>query len=136
MAVLAGGRIGETYNIGGGNQRANLTVVETLCGLLDELRPESKFVPHKQLITYVQDRPGHDRRYAIDARKIEGELGWKAAESFETGLRKTVLWYLENTDWLKDVTSGAYQQWVKKNYGARTEDASSNYAVTAEAGAL
>jgi dTDP-glucose 4,6-dehydratase len=135
MAVLAGGRIGETYNIGGGNQRANLTVVETLCALLDELRPESKFVPHKQLIAYVQDRPGHDRRYAIDARKIEGELGWKAAESFETGLRKTVLWYLENGEWLKDVTSGSYQQWVKKNYGGRTEDATSNYAVAAvEAG--
>jgi dTDP-glucose 4,6-dehydratase len=135
QAVLAHGRIGETYNIGGGNQRANLTVVETLCALLDELRPESKFVPHKQLVTYVQDRPGHDRRYAIDARKIESELGWKAAESFETGLRKTVLWYLENDAWLKDVTSGSYQQWVTKNYGSRSGDAATNYSVTAEAGA-
>ena len=130
LAVLAGGRIGETYNIGGGNQRANLNVVETVCALLDELRPDSKFVPHKQLIKYVQDRPGHDRRYAIDARKIESELGWKAAESFETGLRKTVQWYLNHADWLEDVTSGSYQQWVTKNYGARTGDATSNYTVT------
>jgi dTDP-glucose 4,6-dehydratase len=121
--VLAHGRIGETYNVGGGNQRSNLSVVETLCALLDELRPDSAFVPHKQLVRYVQDRPGHDRRYAIDARKIESELGWHAAESFETGLRKTVQWYLDNPAWLEDVTSGAYQQWVKKNYGSRTEDA-------------
>jgi dTDP-glucose 4,6-dehydratase len=135
QAVLAEGRIGETYNIGGGNQRANLTVVETVCALLDEMRPESKFVPHKQLIKYVQDRPGHDRRYAIDARKIESELGWKAAESFETGLRKTVEWYLDHSEWLEDVTSGSYQQWVAKNYGGRTSDASTNYAVAAEAGA-
>ncbi len=121
--VLAHGRIGETYNVGGGNQRSNLSVVETLCALLDELRPDSAFVPHKQLVRYVQDRPGHDRRYAIDARKIESELGWHAAESFETGLRKTVQWYLDNPAWLEDVTSGAYQQWVKKNYGSRTQDA-------------
>jgi len=133
QAVLDGGRIGETYNIGGGNQRANLAVVETVCALLDELRPESKFVPHRQLIKYVQDRPGHDRRYAIDARKIESELGWKAAESFETGLRKTVEWYLDHAEWLEDVTSGAYQQWVAKNYSGRTGDATSNYAVTVEA---
>lgn len=135
-AVLAKGRIGETYNVGGGNQRANLDVVRTVCALLDELRPDSPFVPHSQLITYVQDRPGHDRRYAIDARKIEGELGWHAAESFETGLRKTVQWYLDNTEWLKDVTSGAYQQWVTKNYAARTDAATEDYAVAAsEAGA-
>jgi dTDP-glucose 4,6-dehydratase len=135
QAVLAHGRTGETYNIGGGNQRANMTVVETVCGLLDELRPESKFVPHKQLITYVQDRPGHDRRYAIDARKIESELGWKAAESFETGLRKTVEWYLEHSEWLEDVTSGSYHHWVTKNYSGRTGDASTNYTVAVEAGA-
>jgi len=128
-AVLASGRIGETYNIGGGNQRANLQVVETVCALLDELRPDSRFVPHRQLITYVQDRPGHDRRYAIDARKIEGELGWRAAESFETGMRKTVQWYLDNPGWLEDVTSGAYQQWVAKNYASRTEAATEDYAV-------
>ena len=135
-AVLENGRIGETYNVGGGNQRANLDVVNTVCALLDELRPDSPFVPHKQLITYVQDRPGHDRRYAIDARKIESELGWHAAESFETGLRKTVQWYLDNPDWLADVTSGAYQQWVTKNYAARTEAATEDYAVAAsEAGA-
>jgi dTDP-glucose 4,6-dehydratase len=134
-AVLEGGRIGETYNIGGGNQRANLKVVETVCALLDELRPESPFVPHNQLITYVQDRPGHDRRYAIDARKIDGELNWHAAESFETGLRKTLQWYLENDAWLRDVTSGTYQQWVDKNYSSRSNEALTDFAVaTLEAG--
>jgi len=134
-AVLEHGRVGETYNVGGGNQRANLKVVETVCALLDELRPESPFVPHSKLITYVQDRPGHDRRYAIDARKIEGELGWHAAESFETGLRKTVQWYLDNPEWLKDVTSGAYQQWINKNYAARTAEAATDFsAVAVEAG--
>jgi dTDP-glucose 4,6-dehydratase len=129
--VLEDGRLGKTYNVGGGNQRANLTVVETVCALLDELRPDSPFVPHSKLITYVQDRPGHDRRYAIDARKIEGELGWHAAESFETGLRKTVEWYLDNPEWLKDVTSGAYQQWVSKNYADRSSEASTDFAVAA-----
>jgi dTDP-glucose 4,6-dehydratase len=133
--VLESGRVGETYNVGGGNQRANLTVVHTVCALLDELRPDSPFVPHSKLITYVQDRPGHDRRYAIDARKIEGELGWHAAESFETGMRKTVEWYLDNPEWLKDVTSGAYQQWVSKNYAGRSSEASTDFAVAAvEAG--
>jgi dTDP-glucose 4,6-dehydratase len=117
--VLERGRVGETYNVGGGNQRTNLEVVTTLCALLDELVPESKFKPHLQLVKYVTDRPGHDRRYAIDARKLEGELGWHAQESFETGLRKTVQWYLTNTAWVNDVTSGAYQQWVAKNYGDR-----------------
>ena len=117
--VLANGRIGETYNVGGGNQRSNLEVVTTLCALLDELVPESKFKPHKQLLKYVTDRPGHDRRYAIDARKLEGELGWRAQESFETGLRKTVEWYLSNAAWVENVTSGQYQQWVEKNYAAR-----------------
>jgi dTDP-glucose 4,6-dehydratase len=112
--------VGETYNIGGGNQRTNLDVVTMVCALLDQLVPESKFRPHKQLVRYVTDRPGHDRRYAIDARKLESELGWKAAESFETGLQKTVEWYLANAAWVTDVTSGAYQGWVAKNYGERT----------------
>jgi dTDP-glucose 4,6-dehydratase len=119
IAVLERGRIGETYNVGGGNQRSNLEVVHTLCALLDELLPDSPFRPHNQLITYVADRPGHDRRYAIDARKLEGELGWRAQESFETGLRKTVQWYLDNAAWIEDVTSGAYKQWIEKNYGTR-----------------
>ena len=119
-AVLERGRLGETYNVGGGNQRSNLEVVTTLCALLDELRPESPYVPHKQLMTFVTDRPGHDRRYAIDARKLESELDWHAAESFETGLRKTVRWYLDNSAWVEDVTSGAYQHWMRQNYTERT----------------
>jgi dTDP-glucose 4,6-dehydratase len=118
--VLAHGRPGETYNIGGNNQRTNLEVVNTLCALLDELVPESKFVPHAQLMRTVQDRPGHDRRYAIDASKIERELGWHPQESFTTGLRKTVEWYLANLEWVENVTSGAYQQWVQANYSARS----------------
>jgi dTDP-glucose 4,6-dehydratase len=117
--VLERGRVGETYNVGGGNQRSNLEVVTTVCALLDELVPTSKFRPHLQLVKYVADRPGHDRRYAIDARKLEGELGWRAQESFETGLRKTVEWYLDNAAWVEGVTSGAYQQWMKQNYGRR-----------------
>jgi dTDP-glucose 4,6-dehydratase len=117
--VLERGRVGVTYNVGGGNQRTNLEVVTTLCGLLDELVPESKFRPHQELVKYVTDRPGHDRRYAIDARRLEGELGWRAQESFETGLRKTVEWYLSNAAWVESVTSGAYHQWVDKNYSVR-----------------
>jgi dTDP-glucose 4,6-dehydratase len=120
MTVLENGRLGETYNVGGGNQRSNLEVVTTLYALLDELVPQSKFRPHVQLITYVTDRPGHDRRYAIDARKLEGELGWRAQESFETGLRKTVEWYLSNAAWVEHVTSGSYQHWVKQNYSERS----------------
>jgi dTDP-glucose 4,6-dehydratase len=121
LAVLRNGRVGETYNIGGGNQRANLDVVTTLCALLDELRPESPFIPHSKLLSYVPDRPGHDRRYAIDARKLESELNWHAQESFETGLRKTVQWYLSNSEWVESVTSGAYQHWIEHNYANRTE---------------
>ena len=117
--VLANGKVGETYNVGGGNQRSNLEVVTTLCALLDELRPDSPFVPHLELLQYVQDRPGHDRRYAIDARKLERELDWHAAESFETGLRKTVQWYLDNSAWVESVTSGAYQHWMDQNYASR-----------------
>lgn len=119
MSVLERGRIGETYNVGGCNQRTNLEVVSTLCSLLDELLPGSEFRPHKQLVTYVADRPGHDRRYAINAEKLERELGWSPQESFETGLRKTVEWYLANTDWVDHVTSGAYQHWMEQNYGSR-----------------
>jgi dTDP-glucose 4,6-dehydratase len=117
--VLEHGNIGETYNVGGNNQRANLDVVHTLCSLLDELVPNSPHKPHAQLITYVKDRPGHDRRYAIDARKIQRALNWFPEESFETGLRKTVEWYLANTAWVEAITSGAYQQWVTQNYSTR-----------------
>lgn len=118
-AVLAHGRIGETYNVGGCNQRSNREVVHTLCALLDELVPNSPHRPHAQLITSVPDRPGHDRRYAIDAAKIIDELHWQPAESFETGLRKTVQWYLANQDWVQGVTSGSYQQWLTHNYANR-----------------
>ena len=119
--VLEKGKIGETYNVGGGNQQANIDVVHMLCDLLDELAPDSPHRPHRQLIRFVQDRPGHDRRYAIDARKIERELGWRAQETFATGLRKTVEWYLGNKAWMEEVTSGAYQNWVHANYGQRAE---------------
>ena len=121
--VLDRGRVGETYNIGGGNQQSNIDVVLTLCTLLDELVPASPFRPHRQLITRVADRPGHDRRYAIDGRKIERDLGWRARESFATGLRRTVEWYLTHSNWTEHVLSGAYQQWVAQNYTNRIEDA-------------
>ncbi len=117
--VLEKGKIGETYNVGGGNQQANIEVVHKVCDLLDELVPDSPHKPHRQLIQFVQDRPGHDRRYAIDARKLETELGWRAQETFVTGLRKTVQWYLDNTKWMEEVASGAYQNWVHANYGQR-----------------
>ncbi len=118
--VLKKGKIGETYNVGGVNQRSNREVVNTVCALLDELVPDSPHKPHAQLITSVKDRPGHDRRYAIDATKIEREIGWKPQETFETGLRKTVQWYLDNRRWVEGVTSGSYQQWVSDNYADRT----------------
>jgi dTDP-glucose 4,6-dehydratase len=114
--VLEGGRLGETYNIGGWNEKANLDIVHTVCSLLDELRPRADGKPYKDQITYVTDRPGHDRRYAIDARKLERELGWKPAETFDTGIRKTVQWYLDNPDWVAHVQSGAYREWVAKQY--------------------
>ena len=119
--VLIAGKPGETYNVGGNNQRTNLEVVTTICALLDELRPGSPHVPHRSLMTFVTDRPGHDRRYAIDARKIEAEIKWHPAESFETGLRKTVQWYLDNSAWVEDVTSGHYKQWMDQNYASRSE---------------
>jgi dTDP-glucose 4,6-dehydratase len=116
-AVLAGGRPGEVYNIGGWNERTNRQIVETICALLDELRPDPAG-PHRRLISFVTDRPGHDRRYAIDARKIERELGWRPAESFETGIRKTVQWVLDHPDWVARVQSGAYRDWLAQHYGA------------------
>ncbi|PKO61817.1 MAG: dTDP-glucose 4,6-dehydratase [Betaproteobacteria bacterium HGW-Betaproteobacteria-18] len=114
--ALEAGRLGETYNVGGWNEKANLEIVHTVCALLDELRPRADGKPYKAQITYVTDRPGHDRRYAIDARKLERELGWKPAETFETGIRKTVQWYLDNPDWVAHVQSGAYRDWVQKQY--------------------
>jgi dTDP-glucose 4,6-dehydratase len=117
--VLKRGRLGETYNIGGWNEKTNLDVVHTVCAILDELKPAANCKPYSSLITYVKDRPGHDRRYAIDARKIERELAWKPAETFETGMRKTVRWYLEHAGWIENVTSGAYREWVGRNYGER-----------------
>jgi dTDP-glucose 4,6-dehydratase len=116
--VLAKGRPGETYNVGGWNEKTNLEVVETLCALLDEMKPKATG-SYREQISYVKDRPGHDRRYAIDARKLERELGWKPAETFETGMRKTVDWYLNHQDWVSDVTSGEYRKWVETNYAQR-----------------
>ena len=115
--VLANGLIGETYNVGGWNEKANLDVVNSICSILDELRPKTDGLGYSAQITYVQDRPGHDRRYAIDARKLEQELGWKPAETFESGIRKTVQWYLDNQDWVSNVTSGNYRQWLEQHYG-------------------
>ena len=116
--VLEAGKVGEVYNVGGWNEKANLDVVHTLCTILDELSPRADGKAYKEQITYVKDRPGHDRRYAIDASKIERELGWKPAETFETGIKKTVQWYLDNQAWVENVTSGAYQNWVGKQYKA------------------
>lgn len=115
--VLEAGRLGETYNVGGWNEKPNLEVVHTLCAMLDELSPRADGASYASQITFVTDRPGHDRRYAIDASKLERELGWKPAETFETGIRKTVRWYLDNPQWVHNVTSGAYREWVDRQYG-------------------
>lgn len=116
--VLADGQLGETYNVGGWNEKANLEVVHTLCALLDELSPRADGQSYKNQITFVKDRPGHDQRYAIDASRLERELGWKPAETFDSGIRKTVQWYLQNQDWVANITSGAYRDWVSTQYSA------------------
>lgn len=118
--VLEAGQTGEVYNVGGWNEKPNLEIVNCVCALLDELRPRADGKRYAEQITYVTDRPGHDRRYAIDARKLERELGWKPAETFETGIRKTVQWYLANQEWVENVQSGNYRDWVEKNYAGRT----------------
>jgi len=115
-AVLARGTLGETYNIGGCNEKTNLSVVNTICQILDELKPRADGKSYAEQITFVKDRPGHDRRYAIDASKIERELGWRPAETFDTGICKTIQWYLENPSWVEGVVSGAYRDWVQKQY--------------------
>jgi dTDP-glucose 4,6-dehydratase len=114
--VLAHGRVGETYNIGGWNEKRNLEIVETICTVLDEVCPHDPVVPHRKLISFVKDRPGHDRRYAMDARKIERELGWKPRETLESGIQKTIEWYLHNQEWVKAVTDGNYRQWIATHY--------------------
>ena len=115
--VLEDGKLGETYNVGGRNERANLDVVNTLCNILDELKPRAGGLSYKAQVTFVKDRPGHDRRYAIDATKIERELGWKPQETFETGIRQTVAWYLDHQEWVNNVLTGEYRQWLNNQYG-------------------
>lgn len=117
--VLDGGKVGETYNIGGWNEKANIDVVRIICGHLDALKPRTDGKSYAEQITYVTDRPGHDRRYAIDARKVERELDWKPSETFESGIAKTIQWYLDNPDWVANVTSGEYRQWIDTQYGSK-----------------
>ena len=117
--VLEKGRLGETYNVGGNSERTNLEVVNTICNLVDEFRPDAALVPREKLIQFVQDRPGHDRRYAINASKISRELGWQPTVRFEDGLRQTVAWYLEHASWVEDVRTGAYRGWIRQNYEER-----------------
>jgi dTDP-glucose 4,6-dehydratase len=117
LRVLQAGRVGETYNVGGGSEKTNLEVAGSVCAVLDELRPRADGKPYSDQITFVKDRPGHDRRYAISTDKIERELGWKPKETFNTGIRKTVQWYLDNQPWVDGITSGAYREWVDKHYG-------------------
>ena len=117
--VLEHGKTGETYNIGGSCEKTNIDVVTTICDILDHVYPDSSVKSHASLITFVKDRPGHDRRYAIDSSKIKHELGWKPAETFETGLKKTILWYIENSEWIQSVKSGAYRDWIDINYAKR-----------------
>jgi dTDP-glucose 4,6-dehydratase len=117
--VLAHGKLGEVYNVGGWNEKANIDVVKTICTMLDELHADSPVTPHADLITFVKDRAGHDRRYAIDATKLQRELGWMPSETFETGIRKTVAWYLANQTWVANIASGEYRHWVEKQYGSK-----------------
>ena len=117
--MLEKGRLGETYNVGGINEIKNIDVVTTICRKLDALRPRADGQPYESLITYVKDRPGHDRRYAIDPTKIQSEIGWKPAETFESGINKTVQWFLDHTDWIDTVRSGAYRDWLDQNYAER-----------------
>ena len=117
--VLSGGSTGETYNIGGGAERRNIDIVTTICDFLDELSPNPSIGPRRGLIQFVADRPGHDRRYAINSSKVENAFGWKPRTSFEEGIRKTIQWYLENAHWLVQVRTGAYREWLELNYGSR-----------------
>jgi len=119
--VLEAGKLGETYNVGGWNEKPNIEIVKTVCALLDQRQPRADGKPYAEQISYVTDRAGHDRRYAIDARKLERELGWKPAETFESGIRKTVEWYLANSEWVRNVQSGAYREWVQKQYATPGE---------------
>jgi dTDP-glucose 4,6-dehydratase len=117
--VLAKGRVGETYNIGGSEEHRNIDIVKKICGILDELNPRNDRKKYAEQIQFVKDRPGHDKRYAINSQKIQSELGWKPSESFESGLRKTITWYLENQTWVQRIADGSYKNWVEKNYGDR-----------------